>query len=414
MLKTVMVITLAATLATAGPVNRGDGFHGYLPAGNSGCGALPTPSPGVAVLTPKSVLGPLDDWSQRVWMSQNTGETLFQGDNPNGTNGAYDTEYSSKYNLPGYGWCLDLQAGNGYIKYWYIDLTGFEGADSVQVYWTIRGRGTGGSSYAAFTVDNYPVWVPSDPIPSDHWYFETWVDIGGQHFNWDSPSNWVTVVCRTPSTDDLLWSGTQVWVYGAHGAVPPEPFSLISPEDGAQDQPTSGTLSWESSSGATSYDVYWGTSDPPEYKENVSDVSTSYFGSPDQTYHWYVVAKNAAGETECNARFSFATTPTAVREEASSTLGRYSFGLDGASPNPFRRYTSISYALPRDGSVKLRILSSSGAVVRTLRDGLGQKGLQRVVWNGMDDRGVRVGKGVYFCSLEAGEERSLKKVVRLE
>ena len=194
----------------------------------------------------------------------------------------------------------------------------------------------------------------------------------------------------------------------------PGTFDLSTPPDNAVKQDTSGTLTWKISSRAASYDVYWGTSNPPPLKGNVTDTLTSYVGHLAQTYYWYVAAKNAAGSKECNGRFSFTTTASAVREEASSTVGRYTFGLDGALPNPFRWNTSIRYALPRDGSVKLRILNSSGAVVRTLRDGLGQKGLHRATWDGTDDRGVRVGKGVYFCSLEAGEDRSLKKVVRLE
>jgi hypothetical protein len=89
----------------------------------------------------------------------------------------------------------------------------------------------------------------------------------------------------------------------------PGSFNLVSPANNASNQPTSGTLTWGTSSNATSYDVYFGTSNPPSFLRNVTSTSTAYSGSAGQTYYWYVVAKNGAGNTQCNSQFSFTTAP---------------------------------------------------------------------------------------------------------
>jgi len=264
---------------------------------------------------------------------------------------------------------------------------------------------------ASTDVDHYSVYLSTDPQPS-------WVgDVTGTSYDYSGLS---------PNTK-YYWG---ILAVGAGGqtrstpfafdfttGAPPGPFSLTSPADNATDQDTSGTLSWGSSSGATSYDVYFGTDNPPvDLLENVTGTSTPYSGChADKTYYWCVVAKNTVGQRQCEGTFQFTTFQAgAVREEASVTLTRFEFGLDEASPNPFRGNTTISYALPRDGSVRLYILNASGAVVRTLRDGPGQRGVQRTTWDGTDDRSVHVGKGVYFCSLEAGEFVAVRKMVKTD
>ena len=133
------------------------------------------------------------------------------------------------------------------------------------------------------------------------------------------------------------------------------------------------------------------------------------------TYTWSCRAHNSAGYGAFfSPHWSFTVDAPGIAEGTSLDSDCTGFGLREIGPNPFRWSTSIRYGLPRDGSVKLRILNSSGAVVRTLRAGAGQRGMHRVVWDGTDERGERVGKGVYFCSLESGEDKSLMKVVRLE
>jgi len=89
----------------------------------------------------------------------------------------------------------------------------------------------------------------------------------------------------------------------------PGAFAYLLPPDGATNQPTGVDLDWGDSSGATSYDVYFGTNDPPPFVLNMT--STSYdpgmlvYGT---TYFWKIVAKNGCGDTP-GPGWKFSTIP---------------------------------------------------------------------------------------------------------
>jgi hypothetical protein len=83
-------------------------------------------------------------------------------------------------------------------------------------------------------------------------------------------------------------------------------------------------------------------------------------------------------------------------------------------PNPFVSNTVISYNFPKDGWIKLEIYNSSGILVCLLKSGSEKSGFYRVVWNGCDDKGKPVAKGIYFCRLEVGELTAIKKIGKLQ
>ena len=63
----------------------------------------------------------------------------------------------------------------------------------------------------------------------------------------------------------------------------------------------------------------------------------------------------------------------------------------------FEGRTTISYLLEADGRVTVRIYSVEGRLVRTLEDGgYASAGIHTVAWDGEDDRGGKVGSGLYF------------------
>jgi hypothetical protein len=82
-------------------------------------------------------------------------------------------------------------------------------------------------------------------------------------------------------------------------------------------------------------------------------------------------------------------------------------------PNPFSHETSISYYLPRDCHIELSIYDVAGRLVRTLYRGIQQEGPQRSLWNGRDERGIRMASGIYFCRLESagGVARTRKMLI---
>jgi hypothetical protein len=80
-------------------------------------------------------------------------------------------------------------------------------------------------------------------------------------------------------------------------------------------------------------------------------------------------------------------------------------------PNPFNPSTRISYYLPRALSVTLTVYDVRGALVRTLVDRPVGVGYHSLVWDGLDSNGSRVGSGVYFYRLRAGNKVITKKLV---
>jgi len=89
------------------------------------------------------------------------------------------------------------------------------------------------------------------------------------------------------------------------------------------------------------------------------------------------------------------------------------FALAAPSPNPFGEATTLSFTLPRGASARLEVFDASGRHVRTLADGWQPAGEHAVRWSGEDDAGDRVGAGVYFCRLEAGEFKATRRVARM-
>jgi len=83
------------------------------------------------------------------------------------------------------------------------------------------------------------------------------------------------------------------------GCTNPANFALTSPANSSSQTAgtTSATLQWQTSSAATSYDVYFGTSSSPPLVGNQSGTSRSVTVSDGQTYYWKVVAKNSCGST---------------------------------------------------------------------------------------------------------------------
>lgn len=70
-------------------------------------------------------------------------------------------------------------------------------------------------------------------------------------------------------------------------------------------------------------------------------------------------------------------------------------------PNPFNPATKIVFALPKGGAVELGVYAVDGRRIRTLVDGGREAGRHEVVWDGADERGIRVASGTYYVYLTA-------------
>jgi hypothetical protein len=89
--------------------------------------------------------------------------------------------------------------------------------------------------------------------------------------------------------------------------------------------------------------------------------------------------------------------------------------LNSSVPNPFNRTTSIFYNLPVDAYVTLDVYDIIGERVGRLVEEYQESGYRSVVWEGRDNRGTQVPKGVYFIRLmtqsDFGRFTSTRKLV---
>ena len=89
--------------------------------------------------------------------------------------------------------------------------------------------------------------------------------------------------------------------------------------------------------------------------------------------------------------------------------------LKGNYPNPFNPTTTISFSTAENAeNAELAIYNIRGQKVRTLISNQLSAGDHSIIWNGRDSNGNRVGSGIYFYKLKAGDYISTKKMILLK
>jgi hypothetical protein len=87
-------------------------------------------------------------------------------------------------------------------------------------------------------------------------------------------------------------------------------------------------------------------------------------------------------------------------------------------PNPFNSVTKISYSLPQESRINLRIFNIVGKDVITLVDEVQTMGNKSIIWNGQDSHGKPAGSGIYIYELEitgkSVNQRNSRKMLLLK
>lgn len=202
------------------------------------------------------------------------------------------------------------------------------------------------------------------------------------------------------------WSS--IWRFTTVAVAPAAPL-LASPLDGSTGVPTNPTLSWNPSSGATSYRLQVSTT--PSFSTTVRDTSgitgttlaLSGF-SVNTIYYWRVNASIAGGTSDWSSIWHFTTTTTAVsdRDKGIPT----DFSLRQNYPNPFNPSTTIRYALPKTVYVKLTVFNPLGKEIETLVSKTQIAGEYEIQWNPND-----LASGVYWYRIQAGRFVETKKMI---
>ncbi|UCG43282.1 MAG: hypothetical protein JSU73_01295 [candidate division WOR-3 bacterium] len=82
-------------------------------------------------------------------------------------------------------------------------------------------------------------------------------------------------------------------------------------------------------------------------------------------------------------------------------------------PSHFGTQTLCEFGLPQPALVDVTVCTTTGRLVRTLESATFGPGQYRIAWDGCDDAGRELGRGVYHLRFTAGEYRSTHKLVKL-
>jgi len=81
------------------------------------------------------------------------------------------------------------------------------------------------------------------------------------------------------------------------------------------------------------------------------------------------------------------------------------------SPNPMSSSCVVSFNLPTEDHVVVRVFDVSGRLIRHLLDGSHPPGDYSLLWDGRDDVGREVQAGAYFAKIQKGQEARTVRVV---
>jgi hypothetical protein len=180
------------------------------------------------------------------------------------------------------------------------------------------------------------------------------------------------------------------------------------PQHQSQNIPLATSLSWTAGSGATSHDIYFGTTATPDSIRN--QTTATYTPSalvPGTTYYWRIDERNAAGVTT-GTLWQFRTeTPNGVGDPGIALPT--SLALGPVYPNPFNAVVTIPFVLPQSAAVDLSLFDINGRLVAHLVNSMLAPGDHQVQWSSEG-----VGSGVYLLRLTAAGKTITAKIVALK
>jgi len=215
-----------------------------------------------------------------------------------------------------------------------------------------------------------------------------------------------------------------IWGSALGPPVYPRPFDLLVPPNTSIVNSSPVTFKWRRTTDPTpgdavTYTVTLRSLSPSQviYSQTTVDSFATFGGylGPSKTYEWSVVATDLLGHgRDTREPFRF-TTGATTYVEVPPSVSRVTLGQN--RPNPFLRSTEIPFTLEGSGAPEpttLRIFSAQGRLVRTLLDSQASTARQYVIrWDGTNEKGTRVGSGIYFYRLRAAGRELTRRLVLL-
>lgn len=92
---------------------------------------------------------------------------------------------------------------------------------------------------------------------------------------------------------------------------------------------------------------------------------------------------------------------------------KLSFSPLSISPNPFSYSTEIRFELLSQSDIAIEVYDVSGKLVKTFEKYRQKPGRYTLIWDGTNDKGIKINRGVYICKFTNGRHSVNKKIVFL-
>lgn len=92
----------------------------------------------------------------------------------------------------------------------------------------------------------------------------------------------------------------------------------------------------------------------------------------------------------------------------------HEFSLFQNYPNPLNQSTTIGYYLPKSCGVEIQIYNLKGQVVKKYEVQNPKCGMNKIKWDGKDEKGNPISSGIYFYQIIAGKHKEIKKCILLK
>ncbi len=242
-----------------------------------------------------------------------------------------------------------------------------------------------------------------------------------------------SMLLNTAGLPEVLFEGFLVFDHNAEGQqsvidvsmqvigpVPPLPFDLIHPEDGAvmnANDSTEVTFIWDESideniDDEVSYEVWFiaggdsacVASDTTALTADIIELADSLDLSIEQQWSliWRVDALSGEDRVPSSERFTLNFVPNGVDLNLPAPV---EFGLQSIYPSPFNAMTTVRFGIDRPERATLSVYDLGGRFVAALFDDCPAVGNHQVVWNA-----GRLPSGLYLVRLESAGRIETAKV----
>jgi hypothetical protein len=104
----------------------------------------------------------------------------------------------------------------------------------------------------------------------------------------------------------------------------------------------------------------------------------------------------------------------ASREQGKGSEIPTTYSLEQNYPNPFNPSTTITYAVPVAGEVRLDVYDVLGQHIASLVNGAREAGYHDVQWDGKNSAGRQMASGIYIYRVQAGQFSAAKKMILMK